>query len=191
MYAVHSVKPDDQDDPDSPQPRPRSGRGGSARRRRRSGVAEHAQARSGVRRGADGALQARRQPPSARRRHDRCRLRRDRAARRDGLGLEDRHAPARALGPRGPLASPLGGRPDGVAREPRSPQPAPPQRDHGVPARSRLPAARRSSRRCLRWTATSTASRCSRRPSRSTLRRRPGRWSGGSAAGSTPTRTRT
>ena len=81
-----------------------------------SGIASltHAQARRGARGRGDVAVQPRRQQGRAARRHGRPRLRRDRAARRRGR-LEDGDARAGDLGARGPVAPPLGDRPDGVA----------------------------------------------------------------------------
>ena len=81
----------------------------------------------GTRRRGDGAVPPLRQQGRPRRRDGRPRLRRDRAA-RGRCRLEDRHAAAGDLGPRRAAAPPLGDRPDGVADQPRSREPAPPRR---------------------------------------------------------------
>ena len=81
------------------------------------GVADDPLARPGARRQADVGLPPRRQQGRDPRRHRRPRLRRDRAA-VDGRRLAGRDAPARAVGPPGAAAAPLGDRAAGVADHP-------------------------------------------------------------------------
>ena len=108
-----------------------------ARRARRDRVADDAQARRRARRGRDVPLPPRPQQGAAARRDGRHRLQRDRAA-ADRRRLEDGHADAGALDPRGPRAAPLGDRPDGGADEPRAREPQPPQRGARMSPRGRL-----------------------------------------------------
>src|SRR3954452_13845346 len=109
------------------------GRGGPARRPRGGRRAEHAPAGPRARRGRDVALPLRGQQGGAAGRHDRPRVRGDRApARGDRLAVGD--ATAGGIRPTGSRTPPVGERPDGVADVAGAREPPPPRSGHRLPA---------------------------------------------------------
>ena len=106
-------------------------------RQRRHRVTQYAQTQPRARRRDDVALQPllqQRRPPG---RHDRLRLQRDRTTRRRAR-LEDKHAAAGTLDPRGHDPTPMGHRPDGIAEDTRASHAATPRRRHRMPPGRRL-----------------------------------------------------
>src|SRR5215211_7524507 len=109
------------------------GRGGPARRPRGGQRAEHAPAGWRDRRGRDVALLLRGEQGGVAGRHDRRRVRGDRApARGDRLAVGD--ATAGGIRPTGSRTPPVGDRPDGVADVAGAREPPPPRSGHRLPA---------------------------------------------------------